>query len=428
MRKRGTRLILGLLLLGVLLCGGMLLWKRPGPIPSVARQYPADNAYPKYIQIAERLRDHLNSDPRLKSIYARMPNRVSDAEYNYFLKQTQPLMDAYAQLVNDPCVAVYEYRYDYSLTRDFAGIRHIARVESYHLQALQRRRRWRELVERAHSMLKFSHQIRNEGLAMHHLVGRAVEAMAIQPLRESFTQIDEPAALQALVKLAQEYERFRVPFHQAMNHEKCLGYRLYQQCRESPLREIADWRTLLGLQGDADATRMQREALLFRFAGADMLTEYERLMSWVLAEAQKPYWEPSTPKPKPRYYLNELLTPFHLSEDSPRSLEPKYLAQVRTLGVAAAARLHQQRTGEYPATLEPLLLGAIATDPFTGKPLVYRTNPTHGFQVYSLGMNRKDDGGRAPYGAGWDIGDITPLQFPAKSAARTALTEPVWMR
>lgn len=428
MRNSRTRITLGLLLLCMLLCGGVLLWNRPSPIPIPERQYPPDNAYPKYVQIAERLRDRLNSDPRLKDIYLRMPNQVSDAERAYFLQHTQPLMDAYAELVDAPCVAVYEYRYDNTFAREFGGFREIARVESYHMHALQQARRWRELTERARRLVKFSHQIRNEGLASHHLVGSAIESLAIQPLRESFAQINDPAALQTITTLAQEYERFRVPFHQAMTHEKYLGYSFYQLCKEAPLREAVEWRTLLGLEGDTETVRMQREMALFRFTGAGMLAEYERLIDWAIAESQKPYWEPIAPAPKPRYYLNNLLLPLHLLERNTRALEPAHHAQMRTLGVAAAARLHKQRTGGYPATLEALQLGAIATDPFTGKPLVYRSDPKRGFQVYSLGVNGKDDGGRAPYGAGWLNGDITPVQFPAKRGASNALTEPVWIR
>lgn len=61
-----------------------------------------------------------------------------------------------------------------------------------------------------------------------------------------------------------------------------------------------------------------------------------------------------------------------------------------------ACRVFKLRTGHYPDRLEelvPALLGAVPTDPFTGKPLVYR-RAGDGFMVYSLGSNRKDDGGR----------------------------------
>lgn len=430
MRKRGTRIALGLFALSVLLCGGWYLWNRPGEIPIPERRYPPDNACPKYVQIGDQLRARIHSDPRLKDIYRRFPDQpITDAERTYFLKATQPFMDAYARLVNDPCVAVYEYRFDVPLGHSFAGFREIARVESYHMRVLQQSRRWRELVERARRLLKFSHQIRNEGLIMHHLVGSALESLAVEPLRESFPQIDDPAALQAIQALAREYEQFRVPLHQVFLHEKYLGYDFYRQRMRAPRQELlADWRVLLGLEGEPDEVRLMREIVRVRFSGAPMMAEYERIWELVTTEAKKPYWKPVKPMPKPRYAINELLIPVYLLEPETRSREPAYVAKMRTLGCAAAVRLHKQRTGSYPRSLEALGLGETAIDPFTGKPLIYRVDAQAGFQLYSAGVNSKDDGGRAPYGNRWDIGDILPVMVPYTKRQGDALTAPLWLR
>jgi hypothetical protein len=54
--------------------------------------------------------------------------------------------------------------------------------------------------------------------------------------------------------------------------------------------------------------------------------------------------------------------------------------------------------GEYPETLEPLVpqfLDALPSDPFSQQPLVYRLDKDGSFQLYSIGPNRKDDGGIA---------------------------------
>jgi hypothetical protein len=64
-----------------------------------------------------------------------------------------------------------------------------------------------------------------------------------------------------------------------------------------------------------------------------------------------------------------------------------------------ASRLYKSRMGKYPENLEalvPNILSEVPTDPFTGKPLVYRREG-EGFIVYSLGSNEKDDGGRSTY-------------------------------
>lgn len=74
-------------------------------------------------------------------------------------------------------------------------------------------------------------------------------------------------------------------------------------------------------------------------------------------------------------------------------------ALILTARTGLACRIFKSRTGEYPEDLEALVPGILAevpTDPFTGKPLVYRREG-EGFIVYSLGSNEKDDGGRTTY-------------------------------
>jgi hypothetical protein len=74
-------------------------------------------------------------------------------------------------------------------------------------------------------------------------------------------------------------------------------------------------------------------------------------------------------------------------------------AMVLTARAGLACRIYKSRSGRYPETLEALIpdfLKKVPTDPFTGKPLVYRRDG-EGFIVYSLGSNLKDDGGRSTY-------------------------------
>jgi hypothetical protein len=76
-------------------------------------------------------------------------------------------------------------------------------------------------------------------------------------------------------------------------------------------------------------------------------------------------------------------------------LEATFLASRTGL----ACRLYKSRNGSYPENLKalvPAILKEVPTDPFTGKPLVYRREG-EGFIVYSLGSNLKDDGGRSTY-------------------------------
>ncbi len=67
------------------------------------------------------------------------------------------------------------------------------------------------------------------------------------------------------------------------------------------------------------------------------------------------------------------------------------IAQARVTRTGLAAIRFKQEHGAFPSDLQALKL-ANADDPFTGKPLIYRTTD-RGFTIYSVGLNLVDDGG-----------------------------------
>jgi hypothetical protein len=79
-------------------------------------------------------------------------------------------------------------------------------------------------------------------------------------------------------------------------------------------------------------------------------------------------------------------------------------ARVTRAGLAAL-RYHSEK-GIYPPDLQSMNLGALL-DPFTGKPLIYRSTPS-GFTVYSVGENGMDDGGAKSDKADRNLGLIIP--------------------
>jgi hypothetical protein len=72
------------------------------------------------------------------------------------------------------------------------------------------------------------------------------------------------------------------------------------------------------------------------------------------------------------------------------------LARTRVSVTAlAVARYQRAHNGLFPAALQDLQSDYLSTspiDPYTGKPLIYRQDGKS-FKVYSVGINRKDDGG-----------------------------------
>ncbi len=71
------------------------------------------------------------------------------------------------------------------------------------------------------------------------------------------------------------------------------------------------------------------------------------------------------------------------------------IAELEAEEIACALELYRREHRSYPgslAELSPAYLPAVAPDPFTGDPLVYRRTP-EGYTLYSLGPNMQDDGG-----------------------------------
>lgn len=69
----------------------------------------------------------------------------------------------------------------------------------------------------------------------------------------------------------------------------------------------------------------------------------------------------------------------------------------RMAEIACALERYRLANGGYPETLEalkPTLMSEVPSDPCTGKPFQYRRTGDATFQLYSLGLNGRDDGGR----------------------------------
>lgn len=74
-------------------------------------------------------------------------------------------------------------------------------------------------------------------------------------------------------------------------------------------------------------------------------------------------------------------------------------AMMLTTRAGLACKMYKKKSGHYPESLDALVpefLDKVPVDPFTGQPLIYRLQDG-GVLIYSMGSNRKDDGGRGTY-------------------------------
>jgi hypothetical protein len=84
----------------------------------------------------------------------------------------------------------------------------------------------------------------------------------------------------------------------------------------------------------------------------------------------------------------------------PGRITAEYDTARRATRIVFALHRHRNRTGKWPTNLgelRPILLVSIQTDPFSGKPFIYRLENGQPL-LYSAGHNAKDDGGKhKPY-------------------------------
>ncbi len=401
----------------VLALVGIYWYTRPPRIVIPERQYPPGNVYEQLKNTAMRFSRTLSANREHKEIVSTQLE-ITRSQYEQLIQKYQPFIDEYSVLLDKPCVAVYEYDLEW-LFPEFSSFRELARLESVLMRYELRNGREKEAAQRLDRVVRLGNQTRNGGFLIHYLVGKAIIFIGLDPVLEH--GVHQPDALQGVVNSVQHYIDHPVSLSDIYENERrfsIAGYRMYQR---EPWTEF--WNRV---QGDMSLPDAIRARLTLR-AGYEELHAYHTAF---LAELRKPLWEQDFSRlPVLVHPLNKgfaLLTP--------NTVATEEVAMVKLLGVLSAVRLYKHRTGRYPERLEDLHLGEMIIDPYTGKPFVYRVDPVKGFQLYSLGPNKQDDGGSFPVvrGQGALVGadDIVPYVVPRNQRAKGEgmAHPPVWFR
>jgi hypothetical protein len=433
--KVGCGIVAGVALL---VCAGALGWVfLPPRLELPPRQYPPNNAYPEYGVLGEQIRGHIWRDARLTRIQQAIVSLqpLSAADRAYYLQQMAPYLRRYEQLTQRPSVVVYERDLLGAPFRELAEVRELARIDAYFMREELRQRRYRDAIRRAERLRRLADQVRNGGPLIHYLVGTAVNAIAIYPIREELPRIYDRAALEALLQLARTYEQQRVPLWKCIEEEYYYGLNMYQQIATGRLsaQQLAD----PTLERPSERAIGWARGILDRYLAKTAIPEYRRLMPRLIEALKQPPGKRSNRlqadlEREARHPLNEMTIPVLAgSSDS----EAREVVVMRLIGCTAAIRLHKLRTGNYPASLEALQLGEMIIDPFSGKPFVYKTDPRKGFLLYSVGLNGVDDGGVTTYqGVAEPSGDLSPVKVPLPEHLKGTPRQqwlpiaPIWLR
>lgn len=137
----------------------------------------------------------------------------------------------------------------------------------------------------------------------------------------------------------------------------------------------------------------------------------------IQAEIQKPYSQQHGVSFPVEPYLSDF---FCDSADIYISRLEEIPTRLRLLCLDLALQAYHRRHGQYPKSLDAVsrgLASAVSVDPFTDRAFVYRRSGP-GYFLYSIGSNRRDDGGREPVtGSGDLISPGTAVQSTSKLAA-----------
>jgi hypothetical protein len=295
----------------LVLCIGVLVWAvTPPKIEIPPRQLPPNNAYDEYRAMAEEMKQRLDADIRFMQIESAAARQtLSAADRAYYLQRMEPYLRRYERLVQRPSVVSAERSADTPFP-ELAGMRRIARAESYLMREELRQKRYRAAIARADRLSRLAEQVRNGGPLIHYFVGTAIHAIALQPIREELPRIQDRAALEALLKLARDYEKRRIPLWKCMQEEYYFGLSVH--------RDIAEGRTDYGKVASNDAQTGKRtrasSVLVGRLMVKTALPEYHRLMQRTVEELKLPFGErpqrtAEDIERETRHPLNQILLP-----------------------------------------------------------------------------------------------------------------------
>ncbi|HUT73226.1 MAG TPA: hypothetical protein VM221_00120 [Armatimonadota bacterium] len=238
-------------------------------------------------------------------------------------------------------------------------------------------------------------------LTEYSIIGMAVKSLA-DILHDS-----QPAASMCRLVAGDIASMDLVPSYvAALKGNRVMGISIFDSFRPSrdPLRAVAEFAS-----GEKGRGRHWSSPRSSAFTGWWLATDeltYLQLMARVVREGSLPYRKVVTIHPRvedsvetlprmPPRLVTALLIPAFSNCHRARDRAIAHLGLAR---IALLLKAYRADHGGYPTSLEELARAegrALPTDPFSGKPFVYRRDGA-GFLIYSWGPNLKDDKGTPP--------------------------------
>jgi hypothetical protein len=246
----------------------------------------------------------------------------------------------------------------------FSLYRRLARVLAMEQYVLCADGRTNQAIDSLQDVLRLGYSVQRDAL-MGGLVGIAIDSLAAAAIQRHLDQLSEKDC-RRIVQLARAWQSAPDPAIEAMGVE-----------RDQSLQRLES-------QLPTDANFPKEQVL------AGMRARFDHYA----ANLTKPVWERKPPLQLQGNtfvadYVNNLGQTLDPIFEQAQTVFVRDQARMQILGVHAAIRQFRWEHDALPISLEILNLGSLARDPFTGKPLQYRTTGPTTYELTSEGLQPK---------------------------------------
>lgn len=357
------------------LAAGAWVWSRnnvPTP-PTPKRDLPADNVYPRYVELVTAVKDQ----KRIQRLH--LDPEAPRAEIRQALQANASVLAALRKLAGKPC-AVTELRPGVRFVGAlaFPGVTRLAALSLRETAQSDPTAALRDLA----AGLDFGAGVMRQGAALHvttsflSLVPVFMDAHRVLP---SLSAAQCKAGADSVLRLLEAH----TPIWTIMENERAV--RLEQLAGTVRPGATSIFRFQFPLE-DYQRTFLMKP----KRPAYEALDRY--LKAWI-EEARKPIMSISPPKAPQE--LEGIMADESLEPDAMGThiMRHAYVsARLRILYAALIAEGRRKATGSYPATLDGLAAAEHIADPFSNGPLIYR-GAGSSYTLYSVGPNGADDGG-----------------------------------
>ena len=266
--------------------------------------------------------------------------------------------------------------------RQMAGMREIARLlmAEAHVRAADGDHAG--AFESGLDAMEMGEDLHRGGVLIHSLVALAVQAIGQTPMLDALERIPQNR-VEPFVRRLERILISEAAIREVMEEERNLALTSYL---ETDNMRAAPFSTA------ANQLRWYEAAvggLWWHFMREPTIRETDDYYRAALPQIDKPANARKMP-PQPRGPISSMMVP--VVEQGLKKVE-SHRARNRIFLCALALRGYRLKHGRLPDTLEELKLDARAiTDPYSGRPLIYRKDGD-GYLLYSLGPDLRDDDG-----------------------------------